>query len=492
MAGYEVTKRVEIESNLLAAAYKLLKALVLLFTLYQVFEESEHITKVPVEGAGQPFIFPVGEDFHECPSALLDATLLRDASKMGNVSAPPPKCAHWDALTATSAAGGRAFITTQYLDVTSRQCTRRSALGFSRPGACTGGRMWQPTRRTVAVVSNPEAFELKVMHAFRTPDGHDVEYGDCRKMHGELVRWKSQGAMAEGVAGLFRMGDARTSYDVLQAYPATNRVTTLPVRQLLASAGIDLDAPSDSPGMKVACEAWKGDSPCLYYMGDSLRAVGLVLQVHILYSNLWRWRWLRLPAWLGRLPVLLPIPAEQPSFRVYAEHVPESEAARVHTVRSRGRARTVRHERGLRIEILSSGVVGIWPDLGRILLMLFSVYLSINLAEDVCDYVVSWFQARDDEDVWGRLVRLACRWSRTVNQVCIEVNDKEWVDHHKAGAAAAPAPSGGGGGGGGGGARGEAEATERREEEGDAGARHAKPRRPASRRRSEGTPKKGR
>ena len=390
---YETYRRVVIPAPHLATFYNILVGVIISGSVSSCLFQASHLELLMVDADGLPYMFPVGNQRQECDPAT--------------VTGESVECLHWDALTATFTSGPRAFITTRVLDLLERGCTG---------GACADGTIWQHDHRRVGFVANPESFELKISHRYRTQNADQRFSGDCRNISGSLVKYDGEEAELLSHQNTYRLGGEPAAYQTLRKFPG-GRVTALPLTMLLQSAGVSLDDASDSPGVSTPCEQWSGTNPCRFYVGRSHRAVGLVLQVHIVYSNMWATRaeeraaeeratsgdeggdgswWKSMTRWSHAYESLLP--SSTPTFRVYARHVPKTEANTM-TSRSGGdglgvdadgsnATRVVRESAGIRIEVSASGVLGVCSS-SRIYRMFMDSVVAMGLAWTITELLVS-------------------------------------------------------------------------------------------------------
>ena len=78
---------------------------------------------------------------------------------------------------------------------------------------------------------------------------------NCRQMGGRLVRFHSDHDSRQHHSLIHQHDPSR--YEVLREYaPDSGRSTLVPIAELLHSAGVDLDAPSDSSRALLPCREW--------------------------------------------------------------------------------------------------------------------------------------------------------------------------------------------------------------------------------------------
>ncbi|KAL1525504.1 hypothetical protein AB1Y20_020360 [Prymnesium parvum] len=377
--GYETYRRVIIRSSRLARVYYALSSLCVAMALWRCVVGHAHMQISDVELI-PPTIFSSNADFHECPPRLL-ASLRSHRAGAGSV-----RCQHWDAIEAIESARSHVFISTQHLDVQQRRCAR---------GCGTPRQLWKLEAQTAGLVASPELFNLSFKHSFRTRTLPSAS-ADCRQMGGALVRFKRD-VDAEQHLSLILQHDA-SQYEVLHLYsPSSGRATHVPITSLLRSAGIELESRSDSMRRMADCKAWATNSSlraaaggACRHIGDTFRARGVSLEVHVVYSNLWStsvslWKphtWLK--------------PSEMPSFLMFARRLPGEEATRVKTIsESRGgwrRRRVVRTTTGIKFEVLGSGGIGfitahsVWRFLVDTLISLGIAYTATELVLSFVGY----------------------------------------------------------------------------------------------------------
>jgi hypothetical protein len=333
---YETYKRVVLVGRF-GHTYTALCLICAVASLWRCVSEDAHMQLVNAEMV-QPYLVSTSGRWTACPAAQLEEL------NRARAGAGPADCMHWDGLEAVESAGATAFVGTSIVSIQQSPCPE---------GGCPedDGGIWRLESQSAGLVAAPENLVLKMAHSFRTR-GSPQHAADSRQMAGRLVRFREPEDADTQQSHVHRHDTSK--YEVLHDWPAhSGKATHIPLQLILRSAGVVLDAASDSPPLQ-ACTAARVSSSntgCLN-TGDSYRARGVALELHVVYSNLWS---TSDSLWA---PSLWLCPAPEPSFQIHARRIPLREANRVAHATLHNGSRVVTTRFGVKMQVLGSGVLG--------------------------------------------------------------------------------------------------------------------------------------